>query len=293
MSRESYSKKFFPQSLYRKPLQEGIQKYEQLEKINTTIPNFPDTPQATQKIIIQQVQNLTEKVIAALLPSYNFSGFIKEILTALDFRDSDFEEKPVPPSKIWNQIESPILNRLKMKLIEEKSDEIIRHYDKKIQYLVRNYSRYLPKYISDVEKDDLLSIAQIELLETIKAWVPIKNSDIWPLAHSRINGAMKDYIRFISKSDPARMFEWVSDSAVIYTHFKQESNPNIKIESGYELSLAMECLDEREIKILTAYVQEDKTFSIISQELNISESQISRIYKKIIEKLKVTLNQKK
>jgi RNA polymerase sigma factor (sigma-70 family) len=48
----------------------------------------------------------------------------------------------------------------------------------------------------------------------------------------------------------------------------------------------MECLNSREIKIVNMHVKEDLTFQQISQQMGISESQISRIYKKSIEKVR-------
>ena len=155
--------------------------------------------------------------------------------------------------------------------------------------MVNQYVRYLPRHVASTEREDLLSIAQIEFLETIKAWTPLKSSDIWPLAYSRINGAMKDYIRYITKSDPARLFDWITDTAIVYKHFNQTSSPTDKIDSGLELATAMNCLTEREKSVISAYSHEDKTFATISKELNLSESQVSRIYKKSIDKIKKEL----
>ena len=286
MNREEYSKKFYPQSLYRKPLIEGIQKYEALQNLDTELPNLSNICESIKPILIKQLEKLYSNIVNILLPSFNHTAFLENIIKRIGLHENTSPVKKVPPSQLWNAIEKPALNTLKIYLLETQADNILKYFDKKLFYLVRNYSRYLPKHISETEKDDLLSIAQIELLETIKAWSPVKHDEIWPLAYSRINGAMKDYIRFISKSDPARMFDWITDTAVIYTHFKQENNPHTKIESSYELSRAMEILNDRERKILVSYIKEDKTFSTISRELDLSESQISRIYKTIIEKLK-------
>jgi RNA polymerase sigma factor (sigma-70 family) len=129
----------------------------------------------------------------------------------------------------------------------------------------------------------------LEFVETFKVWDPKKADTIWPLAYTRINGAMKDHIRYITRSDPSRLYDWVTEAAYIYTLTSEDHNFADKIESGIELNQAMEVLSFREKRILVAYVKKDETFQTIAKKLRLSESQISRIYNKSIEKLRKEL----
>lgn len=287
MSESQFSKSFFPQSLYRKPIDESQKNYENINKIDLTLPNLGDLKPELKKKLSAHINSHIQTTIDAIYPKFTKKEiFINKILTETSLDKKETGQDNPTLSQVWNKIEKPVLNRIKTYLIEHYSNEILISFHPKLVYIVQQYTRYLPKHVSAIEKDDLLSVAQIELLETIKAWVPLKSKNIWSLAYSRINGAMKDYIRYITKSDPNRLFEWISDAAVLYTHFNQEINPSKKIETGIELNTAMECLNEREKKIMFLYVKEDLTFANISEKLKISESQVSRIYKKIVEKLK-------
>jgi len=49
---------------------------------------------------------------------------------------------------------------------------------------------------------------------------------------------------------------------------------------------AMKTLTTREKKVVISYVYEDITFKAIGERINVSESQVSRIYKTAIEKVK-------
>ena len=189
----------------------------------------------------------------------------------------------------WDQIGEKVLNNIKVHLLRHYPSEILRHYNPKIDSVVKRYSRYLPSYVAESELDDLKTIAQLEILETLKVWNPSKSEEIWPLAYVRITGAMKDHIRYITKSDPSRFYEWVSDAAYVYLTVNKRADFEHQIENGLHLKQAMEVLDLREKKIVNAYIRDDLTFQTIGQKLNISESQISRIYKSAILKIKKEL----
>ena len=57
-------------------------------------------------------------------------------------------------------------------------------------------------------------------------------------------------------------------------------------DSGDQLSHAMKNLTSREKKILISHTYKDMTFKSIGALINVSESQVSRIYKKALEKVK-------
>ena len=116
---------------------------------------------------------------------------------------------------IWKQIEKTVIIAIKKHLLKNYPNEILQKYKTRLGYLVSKYVTHLPQHVAKSESDDLSNIARIELFETIKNWDPDKNKDIWPLAYSRITGAMKDLIRYITKSDPSRMYEWITNAAYL------------------------------------------------------------------------------
>lgn len=189
----------------------------------------------------------------------------------------------------WLKNQEGIINIAKVYLLKEHVEDILVMFNIRIQSIVRRYARYLPSFVVESEIDDLKTIAQLELIETFKIWNPDKNDSIWPLAQLRITGAMKDHIRFITKSDPSRLYDWITDAAYIYETVNSSANFESKYETGEELSKVMEVLDERERKVVIAHAQSDLTFKVIGDRIGISESQISRIYKKAIEKMKKEL----
>lgn len=190
----------------------------------------------------------------------------------------------------FGENEVAIINAIKVCLLKKYSESILAHFQKKIDYLVNKYVRNLPSHVGVSESEDLQTIAILEFFETIKAWDPRRNADVWPLAYSRINGAMRDHIRYVTKSDPSRFYEWVSDAAHLYLTVNQDNSFESKIESSDQLSRAMTRLSPRDKRVVMAYIKEDKTFAEIGEEFDISESHVSRVYKKAIEEIKKSLS---
>jgi RNA polymerase sigma factor (sigma-70 family) len=192
--------------------------------------------------------------------------------------------------KLWDKISDRVYNNIKVYLLKVHVPEIIRFFGPKIDIIVKKYARYLPNYVVNSEIDDLRTIAQLEFLETVKVWSPDKNSNIWPLAQQRITGAMKDHIRYVTKSDPSRLYDWVADAAHMYKTVNDRADFVKQIDTGDELGRAMKVLTERERKIVIAHTHADQTFKVIGTRIGVSESQVSRIYKKALEKLKKELS---
>ena len=192
---------------------------------------------------------------------------------------------------VWKLIETPVLNQIKVTFLTTSIDLFLMNYEKQLQFLVNKYKRHLPQHISITEGDESLqTIAQLELIETFKAWNPAKNPDIWPLAYTRINGAMKDHMRYISKADPTRFYDWVVDAANLYLAVNDDNSHESNIETSNDLERALKELSPKEQKIVTLYINEDLTFSEISKKIKLSESQISRIYKQATKKIKTLLS---
>ncbi len=75
----------------------------------------------------------------------------------------------------------------------------------------------------------------------------------------------------------------------MYTTINKRADFEHQIENGVQLKQAMEVLSPREKLIVNAHIKEDLTFQQIGLRLTISESQISRIYKVAIQKIKKQL----
>ncbi|NDC83163.1 sigma-70 family RNA polymerase sigma factor [bacterium] len=191
--------------------------------------------------------------------------------------------------QIWETIELPVINTIKIDLMSRFSDQILTSYTRQIEAIVKRYSRHLPYHVADSEIDDLRTISNLELLETLKVWLPSRNADFWPLAKSRIIGAMKDHIRYITKSDPSRFYDWITDAAYLYIAINDRADFQDSIDDGTQLAEAMQVLTPRERSVVIMHTKDDLTFKHIGETFGISESQISRIYKKSIEKIKKRL----
>ena len=144
----------------------------------------------------------------------------------------------------------------------------------------------MPIHVIESELDDLKVVSQLELLETLKAWDPINNDDIWPLAYSRITGAMRDHIRHLSRTDPTRVYDWIVDSANDYISSQTKFDYVKKVETGDQIDRALAVLNDREKVVVISHTKSDYTFKVIGQQIGLSESQVSRIYKKAIEKMR-------
>ena len=202
------------------------------------------------------------------------------------------KKKTVNVDDIWDSISKPVVNNLKISILKRFVNQVLHHYNPKIMYLVNRYSKHLPNYVATSEVEDLSTLAKLEFIETLKVWNPDVNDNIWPLARRRIEGAMKDHIRYITRTDPSKFYDWVADAAYFFMAVNDRADFEHGIETGVELNEAMNCLTPREQRIVIAHTKEDLTFKEIGGQFSISESQISRIYKKSIEKIKKYLEKK-
>ncbi len=133
---------------------------------------------------------------------------------------------------IWLTISEKVLNNIKVFVLQNHVDKVLEHFHTRVDYIVRRYARFLPTYVAQSEVDDLKTIAQLELLETLKVWDQTKSLEMWPLAQARIIGAMKDHIRYITKSDPSRFYDWITDAAYVYMATNDRADLNILLKQG-------------------------------------------------------------
>ena len=70
MPAENYSKKFYPQSLYRKPLDES-KAYDELKSLDSQLPNFSTLSEEHKKILIQESHQLVDHISTILYPDFS------------------------------------------------------------------------------------------------------------------------------------------------------------------------------------------------------------------------------
>ncbi|NDD66275.1 sigma-70 family RNA polymerase sigma factor [bacterium] len=186
----------------------------------------------------------------------------------------------------WHTIETAVINRIKIQLMRRHADDILTAYEPRLKKLVRGYAKHLPDHIQGSETDDLYTVAQLELLESFKVWLPSRCLDFWGLANLRIVGALKDHVRFVSKGDAYRLYDWITDSAYVMMAVSDRADFQHTIDTGIQLTQVMSVLTDREKSVVVHHSKEDLTFRQIGELLGISESQISRIYKRAIDKMR-------
>lgn len=188
---------------------------------------------------------------------------------------------------IWKKMEKAVIADIKKHIAENFSPQVLKKFGPKIKGLVFKYFSSLPTHVKSTEGEDLENVARIEFFQTIKQWDPKISRSIWPLAYSRITGAMKDHIRYLTKADPSRLYDWIAQAANLYAVVNKHAAAfEAKIEDGVALNRAMECLSEKEKHVIIGRYEKDQTFKEIGDKIGLSESQATRIYKTSINKLK-------
>ena len=124
----------------------------------------------------------------------------------------------------WGAAKLNVINYLKVQLLQHYIEDVFSFYQNRLNIVVYMYIRQLPNYVADREIDDLKTISSLEFVESIKAWDIEKSDDVWPYAQLRIKGALKDHIRYITKSDPSRVYEWISDAAHMFQLIEKEES---------------------------------------------------------------------
>ena len=187
-------------------------------------------------------------------------------------------------------IEDRIIDILRQHFLKY-SDEVLEKYRDQINKTVKWYVGGLPRNVARAESDDLLSEAKIAFIDTLKTWDPRKGA-LWPYVSMRLKGAMQDYLRKRGSDPVTGVYEFITSAANIYMAFNRESIAHEESDTSITIESAMKDLSEAERKVIQGYYSQDKTFKQIGKEINLSESQVSRIAKTATEKMKKSLNKK-
>ena len=176
-------------------------------------------------------------------------------------------------------------------MLAKFSETVVEKYKTQIMSTVRWYTRTLPRYIASNETDDLASEAKMAFIDALKTWDPRKG-DLWPYSYIRVKGAMQDYVRKRGSDPVSGVYDWITQSAYVYMVVNKDELSHEDIDHGLQLDDAMQGLTEQERTVILRYYKDDKTFKEIGVELELSESQTSRICKTATLKLKKILSKK-
>ena len=168
------------------------------------------------------------------------------------------------------------------------SDEVIEKYKNQIDSTVKWYIHNLPHNVAKNEAEDLTSEARLAFVDALKNWDPRKG-DLWPYVSIRLKGAMQDYLRKRGGDPVTGIYEWVTSAANVYLAFNKEVLHNETTEEATQIDSAMKDLSENDRAVIIGYYQHDKTFKEIGKDIDLSESQVSRICKSATLKLKKSL----
>jgi len=186
------------------------------------------------------------------------------------------------------EIEDKIISIMREHFLKY-SDEVLDKYKDQITKTTKWYIGGLPRHVAKAEAEDLLSEAKIAFIDTLKTWDPRKGA-LWPYVSVRLKGAMQDYLRKRGADPVTGMYEFITSAANIYMAFNREAIVHEESDASITVESAMKNLTEPEKSVLKGYYNQDKTFKEIGKEINLSESQVSRIAKTATEKLKKALN---
>ena len=187
-----------------------------------------------------------------------------------------------------NEMEDKIISIMREHFLKY-SDEVLDKYKDQITKTTKWYIGGLPRHVAKAEAEDLLSEAKIAFIDTLKTWDPRKGA-LWPYVSVRLKGAMQDYLRKRGADPVTGMYEFITSAANIYMAFNREAIVHEESDASITVESAMKNLTEPEKSVLKGYYNQDKTFKEIGKEINLSESQVSRIAKTATEKLKKALN---
>lgn len=182
---------------------------------------------------------------------------------------------------------------------EEARNTLIEHNLRLVVYIAKRYDT------NPVFMEDLISIGSIGLIKAVNTFKRDKNIKLVTYASRCIENEILMFLRKKSRRKVEVSFDEPLNidydgnelllSDILGTEDDLVTKEFEKQENKRELMEAMATLKERERQILQMRYgigQEELTQKDIAQKLGISQSYISRLEKKIIEKLKIQLKKK-
>lgn len=185
------------------------------------------------------------------------------------------------------EVEDRIVSILREEFLKH-SHETLTRYQKQIEATVKWYVSSLPRHIAKSEADDLESEAKIAFVDCLKTWDPRKG-ELWPYVSVRLKGSMQDYLRKRGGDPVAGLYEYVTSAANVYMAFNRKEIAHEEVDKLLHLDSAMKDFSDKEKAVVEGYYKKDLTFKEIGEDIDLSESQVSRICKDATLKLKKIL----
>lgn len=176
---------------------------------------------------------------------------------------------------IKDQIEDRIVRVIRERFLKY-ADEVVEKYHTQITNTVNWYISTLPPHIRKSEADDLAQEAKIAFIDALKTWDPRKG-ELWTYVSIRLKGSMQDYLRKKKMDQVSGMYEWINSAAHVYMAFNREAIVDDQADDIIHVDVALKDLTEKEKQVVEEYYKKDKTFKEIGEEIDLSESQVSRI----------------
>ena len=225
-------------------------------------------------------------------------GMIKKVLSLdIDFADSDFinyicgtEALPLP---LDTESEREAL--LKLKQGDEQAREaLVEHNLRLVVYIAKKFEN------TGLEQEDLISVGSIGLIKAVNTFDVDKNIKLATYASRCIENEILMHLRRSQKQkkevslDKPLSFDSEGNELLLGDVIgvdDEEVFKNIETEVEHDvLSAAVKKLNEREREIVVLRFglagKEEKTQKEVADILNISQSYISRIEKKILARMK-------
>ncbi|KAF0133828.1 MAG: hypothetical protein FD145_1038 [Candidatus Saganbacteria bacterium] len=182
------------------------------------------------------------------------------------------------------EVEDRIVRVLREQFLKH-SEEILQRFNRQITNTVNWYVSTLPYHIKSSEAEDLASEAKIAFVTSLKNWDPRKG-ELWSYVSLRLKGSMQDYLRRKKMDQISGMYEWINSAAYAYMAFNKEAIIGDQVDDLLHVESALKVLTDKEKEVVETYCKKDKTFKEIGEEIGLSESQVSRIYKEAIIKMR-------
>ncbi len=180
---------------------------------------------------------------------------------------------------------------------ESAREELIVHNLRLVVYIAKKFEN------SNVPLEDLVSIGTIGLIKAVKTFRPDKNIKLATYASRCVDNEILMYLRKISgvkgeiSLDEPLNTDWDGNELLLGDVLKTfDDSVSIDIETEDEIRILTECiclLPEREKEIICMRFglcgKRECTQKEVAEHFGISQSYISRIEKRIIEKLKESI----
>ena len=201
---------------------------------------------------------------------------------------------PLPPER-ENELLDILASQSENEKVRNAKNELIEHNLRLVVYIARKFEN------TGINLEDLISIGTIGLIKAINTFRPDKNIKLATYSSRCIENEILMYLRKsngikneISIEEPLNV-DWDGNELLLSDILGTDENEvskNVENEAEIDqLRKALSCLNEREQQIMSLRFgligsKREYTQKEVADMLGISQSYISRLEKKILEKLK-------